>query len=274
MIRRETFFLKKNNRKITKNGQIKKHAGLDTTGGFNHYNIKIGIPDNYGNVKIYNADSITRIDKNGKKYFYDLDKIKDTGQKVVDNKSKPITDSSVSFRNTIQQNTNNVNTISKHSVSTKDSEKSSFSMPKQDSIGRKLSEKQQEYFKDSKVRDESGNLKVMYHGTDADFNTFNYDNYGKIGTAYVKGFYFTDNKETGKSSGKHLKEVYWDIKKPMEIWKTTMSKEEYGRFVKAIDKESNGVVTADYGSIQDAINEYDQIFFIFKEVVLLSSKIT
>ena len=96
-------------KKVTKTGKKKKHSGLDTTGGFNHYDIKIGIPDNNGNVSIYEADSITRIDKNGKEYFYDLDKIKDTGQKVVDNKSKPLTDSSVSSNNSIPQTQEIVN---------------------------------------------------------------------------------------------------------------------------------------------------------------------
>ena len=43
-----------------------------------------------------------------------------------------------------------------------------------DSDGKQLSKEQQEYFKDSKVRDESGNLKVMYHGSqDAGFHVFN-----------------------------------------------------------------------------------------------------
>ena len=34
-----------------------------------------------------------------------------------------------------------------------------------DSDGKELSKEQQEYFKDSKIRDDNGNLKVMYHGT-------------------------------------------------------------------------------------------------------------
>lgn len=43
----------------------------------------------------------------------------------------------------------------------------------EDSDGRQLSEDQIAYFKDSKVRDENGNLKVMYHGsTDAGFHVF------------------------------------------------------------------------------------------------------
>ena len=42
-----------------------------------------------------------------------------------------------------------------------------------DSDGKQLSKEQQEYFKDSKMRDESGNLKVMYHGSkDAGFHVF------------------------------------------------------------------------------------------------------
>ena len=101
-----------------KDGTAKNHSGLDTTGGFNHYDAKIGIPDGTGNVAIFTADAITRIDKNGNEYFYDLDKIKDTGQKVVDNKSKPITDSSVSFNdNTITNFQENVKLPStKHSM--------------------------------------------------------------------------------------------------------------------------------------------------------------
>ena len=45
-----------------------------------------------------------------------------------------------------------------------------------DSEGVELSSEQQEYFKDSKVRDEDGNLKVMYHGSrDAGFHVFDGD---------------------------------------------------------------------------------------------------
>lgn len=41
-----------------------------------------------------------------------------------------------------------------------------------DSAGRELSPEQQEFFKDSKVVDNRGRLKVVYHGTTAQFNTF------------------------------------------------------------------------------------------------------
>ena len=50
-------------------------------------------------------------------------------------------------------------------------EKAKYSVS--DSDGKKLSKEQQEYFKDSKMRDENGNLKVMYHGSqDAGFHVF------------------------------------------------------------------------------------------------------
>ncbi len=182
-------------RKVTKDGKIKKHSGLDTSGGFNHYDAKIGIPDGNGNVDIYKADAITRIDKNGREYFYDLDKIKDTGQKVVDNKSKPLTDGSVSSNNNIAQNEQNVKKIN---------------LPKTDNKGNMLSKQQQEYFKDSKVRDENGNLKVVYHGTiNAGFTEFN------------RNFnFFTDNQDvaktyTGNDGGVY--EGYINISNPITI---------------------------------------------------------
>jgi hypothetical protein len=62
-----------------------------------------------------------------------------------------------------------------------------------DSEGRILSEGQQEFFKDSKVRDKDGNLLVVYHGTSADFTVFdigrsgqNYDGNSQFG----RGMYF------------------------------------------------------------------------------------
>ena len=58
-----------------------------------------------------------------------------------------------------------------------------------DSDGKQLTKEQQEYFKDSKVRDESGNLKAMYHGTSSGgFHTFQHG-YSDDDTS----FFFVDN---------------------------------------------------------------------------------
>lgn len=48
-----------------------------------------------------------------------------------------------------------------------------------DSEGNKLSKQQVEYFKNSKIRDNSGNLLVMYHGTSSDsIDSFNKNSIG------------------------------------------------------------------------------------------------
>lgn len=116
-----------------------------------------------------------------------------------------------------------------------------------DSTGRTLSPGQQEYFKDSKVRDENGNLKVVYHGSPADFNTFSLDYLGTNGTAEGYGFYFTDKRSIaeGYSSGREgqqtgqkgkLFEVYLDIKKPLSDTKVTIPRAKFRKFLTELNK--------------------------------------
>ena len=139
-----------------------------------------------------------------------------------------------------------------------------------DSKGRELSKQQQEYFKNSKVRDDNGNLKVVYHGTDADFTVFNYDYLGKNGTANGKGFYLADDINVAKSysNGKNLIEAYVDIQKPLSIGKTTMSENDYIKFVKAVNDKTNGTLFADYGDgekLTKNSKEYNDVVNQFKE---------
>ena len=78
-----------------------------------------------------------------------------------------------------------------------------------DSEGNTLTEAQQEYFKDSKVRDEDGNLLVVYHGTrKADFTVFK---------SNVN--FFTDSKEMADSYSPNgeMFNGYLNITKPYEI---------------------------------------------------------
>ena len=64
-----------------------------------------------------------------------------------------------------------------------------------DSAGKELTVEQQEYFKDSKMRDENGNLKVMYHGSqDAGFHVFD-SSMSDDGTS----FFFVDRNEVAAS---------------------------------------------------------------------------
>lgn len=83
-----------------------------------------------------------------------------------------------------------------------------------DSKGRKLSAEQQEFFKDSKARDENGNLLVLYHGTkDGRFDKFE-KNKLRSGAGFmgldIDGFYFTDNeREAIGFSGKNTRNIDW-----------------------------------------------------------------
>ena len=92
-----------------------------------------------------------------------------------------------------------------------------------DSDGKELTKEQQEYFKDSKVRDENGNLKVMYHGTSNGGHTV-FDTYGSNFGLFGQGSYFTDNKsvaesytDKGKGNNKQVYEAYLNIKNPMDM---------------------------------------------------------
>jgi len=63
-----------------------------------------------------------------------------------------------------------------------------------DSDGNKLSTEQEKYFKDSKARDENGNLLVLYHGTaSAGFTVFDSD------YTVANGIFFTDSLEVAKN---------------------------------------------------------------------------
>lgn len=64
-----------------------------------------------------------------------------------------------------------------------------------DSSGRELTKEQAEFFKDSKVRDENGNLKVMYHGSErAGFHVFD-PSYSDDGIS----LFFVDSNDVAKS---------------------------------------------------------------------------
>lgn len=89
-----------------------------------------------------------------------------------------------------------------------------------DSDGNTLSKEQQEFFKDSKVRDKDGNLLVMYHGTpNAGFTKF------KSGTYFTQYKWYADRYQGQGASSLGVKKtannpdtyaVYLNIKKPFD----------------------------------------------------------
>ena len=136
----------------------------------------------------------------------------------------------------------------------------------EDSEGRKLSENQAKYFKDSKVTDENGNLKVVYHGSPSDFNEFSLEYLGTNGTAEGYGFYFTDKKSIADIYTKGLEgqrsqdvngklfEVYLDIKKPLSDTEVTMTRAQFKKFLTTLNKQ----VDAD-GEPLDILSNYGDV---------------
>lgn len=114
-----------------------------------------------------------------------------------------------------------------------------------DSEGRSLTEAQQDYFKDSKVRDAEGRLKVVYHGSGAVFTKFSADFMSQNGSSEGQGFYFTDYKpmaEGYSKKGGQLLEGYLDMKKPLSDSEVTLTYAEVRKLIKAIDPTGDDLV--------------------------------
>lgn len=114
-----------------------------------------------------------------------------------------------------------------------------------DSEGRSLTEAQQDYFKDSKVRDAEGRLKVVYHGSGAVFTKFSADFMSQNGSSEGQGFYFTDYKpmaEGYSKKGGQLLEGYLDMKKPLSDSEVTLTSAEVRKLIKAVDPTGDDLV--------------------------------
>ena len=99
----------------------------------------------------------------------------------------------------------------------KSSDKVQSSM--RDSAGRELTEAQQAYFKDSKVRDADGNLLVMYHQTDGTFTVFDTKHKG-AGAGDDETPFGIFLKRTSRNigvRGEKQMELYADIRNPLRV---------------------------------------------------------
>ncbi|MGN1329499.1 MAG: hypothetical protein ACI4V4_07345 [Eubacterium sp.] len=81
-----------------------------------------------------------------------------------------------------------------------------------DSDGNTLSKQQQEYFKDSKVRDENGNLLVVYHGTSEDFTVF--DREKGRSNMDIQGSFFSPWELDARGYGANVRAFYLNITNP------------------------------------------------------------
>ena len=88
-----------------------------------------------------------------------------------------------------------------------------------DSVGRELTEAQQAYFKDSKVRDADGNLLVMYHQTGGTFTVFDTKHKG-AGAGDDETPFGIFLKRTSRNigvRGEKQMELYADIRNPLRV---------------------------------------------------------
>ena len=95
-----------------------------------------------------------------------------------------------------------------------------FALPDTDSTGERLSQGQREYFKDSKVVDDNGKLRITYHGSPNRFFTFDRGRIGKGNDQFGAGFYFATSEEASRSYGDNVHKTYLNITKPIVINRT------------------------------------------------------
>lgn len=139
--------------------------------------------------------------------------------------------------------------------------KKSYSL--KDSQGNELTQQQAEYFRDSKVRDEQGNLLVVYHGSKAIFTKFDANKIGWNGKAEGHGFYFTDNKnfaEDYSDVNGQLLQGYLNIKKPLSNSKRTLTRKQIEKLIREIDPTGDDLLSnysitniRDYGTSRHSI---------------------
>ncbi len=131
------------------------------------------------------------------------------------------------------------------SIISQDDTESQVQNSDRDNLGNTLTEGQAEYFKDSKMRDENGNLLVMYRGDMNEFTVFDRKK-SKYGNLYGRGFYFTKVKGHAEQYGKAT-EYYLNIKNPLSPKQNNITKKQMLNFLKAIENDGEDYDLYNYG---------------------------
>lgn len=102
----------------------------------------------------------------------------------------------------------------------------------------------------SKVVDENGEPRVVYHGIGAKFNTFSHKFAMKNGAVKGRGFYFTDDQgyaEGFAPKGGHLFKVFLNLRNPFDAEKLSLSKKDVERVIEHLDPDGD-LIVSDYAS--------------------------
>lgn len=121
--------------------------------------------------------------------------------------------------------------------------KEKFSL--RDSAGNVLTAEQQEFFKDSQVRDDDGRLKVMYRGGNGDFTVFDRRK-SKHSNLYGRGFYFTDSESHAQQYG-NARAFYLNIQHPVSTTETTITRIQMQKFLDAVAENEDDFSFENYG---------------------------
>lgn len=109
------------------------------------------------------------------------------------------------------------------------------------------------FFEGSTVVDDTGAPKVLYHGTNGNFDTFDISKVGTNGTSEGYGFYLTDDRDTAlgyqkEGQGKVI-EAYVNMKKPIDVKQGVFNTKDMGNIIKKVvdaETKSDPENTADY----------------------------
>lgn len=171
----------------------------------------------------------------GRKILYDIGPIKKVGQSV---------ESDTSLLPTGPRGKSRTSAVNDSVTQNVPEVKQDFSR-ELDSNGRKLTEAQQEYFAESKVRNESGQLKVMYRGGNGDFTVFDRKK-SSYSNLYGRGFYFTDSEAHAKQYG-NARAFYLNITTPVSTTETTITRDQMRKFLKAVAANDDDFSFENYG---------------------------
>ncbi len=229
---------------LAENGEwrenVKSKHAEDAKNGWYLYDTQFAVPilnakkaiDHY---TVYGGTLLIRNDADGKSYLYDL----------IDIEKKKVI-SAASFSAETHSEVFAPKPSDTSILTDGENVKPKFSLKATDSTGRKLSEQQQEYFKDSKVRDAEGRLRPMYRGDAGSFTVFDRKK-SKGSNLYGRGFYFTDSKTHAGQYGNNVREFYLNITNPVSTTETTITRAQMRKFLAAVAENEDDFSFENYG---------------------------
>lgn len=214
-----------------------KHPRTDNFVDFDHGRVLIKAGENQ-----YSAEVVVGITDNGTAVFYDVVDIQPAHFQMQ--KEESPTDVTTNKSPDVIHGNSSKDTLPQQAAEVKGNVRYS-SRNTRDSDGNQLTEDQARYFENSRVRDDEGNLKVVYHGSPAIFTEFSADFMGTHGSAEGQGFYFTDYKpmaEGYQRDGGQLLEGYLNIQKPLSDSEVTLKRTEVRKLLQALDPTGDDLV--------------------------------